>query len=97
MGVFIRLLADLRAHDLMAALAWMNKMHPERHLLVRFSRFFAWVFNTMWRSIPDALAYAAIEEPVSRTPVWLIEGNPHANYPWKENQLWLCQSRSRSQ
>ena len=84
MGVFIRLIADLRRHDLLAALAWMKKMHPERALPVRLFRFLTWAFNTMWQKIPDALEYAKIEEPISKTPVWLMEGNPYENYPWKQ-------------
>jgi len=85
MGVFIGLIADLRQHDLLSALAWMKKMYPEKALPVRLFRFLTWAFDTMWRKIPEALEHAKIEEPISKTPVWLIEGNLYENYPWKQN------------
>ena len=36
----------------------------------------------MWCEIPDALCTATFAPDVSRTPIWLADGNPLENHPW---------------
>jgi len=42
-----------------------------------------WTLHQAFGVIPDALQNATFSQPVSRTPYWLANGNPLANYPWQ--------------
>ena len=39
----------------------------------------------MLGEIPEAMQDVTEANPVSRTPVWLAEGNPLANHPWRDD------------
>src|SRR5579872_4388651 len=82
---FMRALAGMRRHDLRAARTWITTMYPGKTLPRRLWLFLQWALDTMWRKIPDALEWAQFQKPVSRTPVWLAEGDPFENHPWKDN------------
>ena len=81
----LRILAGLRRHDFRAARTWIATMYPKKGLLRRLLLFFGWALDIMWRKIPDALEWAKFEKPVSRTSVWLAEGDPFENHPWATN------------
>jgi glycine/D-amino acid oxidase-like deaminating enzyme len=57
-------------------------MFPYDGFLIRWARFVAWATHQVFCIIPDALTTVSFANPVSRTPIWLAEGNPFANYPW---------------
>ena len=38
----------------------------------------------MFSAIPDAMRGVSEAKPVDRTPIWLADGNPLANHPWKD-------------
>lgn len=58
-------------------------MYPGKALLHRLLMFVGWALDTMWRKIPDALSWAEFANPLSKTPVWLKDGDPFENYPFK--------------
>lgn len=80
--VFFGLLFGLRKHDLRAARTWINTMYPGAPVVVRWIRFVRWSLGQMWCTIPDALGDVTFAARVSRTPIWLAEGNPLENHPW---------------
>ncbi len=82
---FVSLVAELRRHDLRAARTWVATMHPTASWPSRLLLFLRWVLPVMWRSIPDAGKWASFSEPVSRTPVWLADGNPFENHPFSDD------------
>ncbi len=83
--LFFRLLGGLKWYDFRAARTWINNMYPGKGFPTRVVLFVGWALETMWKSIPDALQWAQFENPVSRTPVWLREGNPFANHPFSQD------------
>ena len=83
--VFIGLLLGLRRHDFRAAKTWISTMYPGVSSVERFLRFIRWSLWQMWCEIPDALCTATFAPNVSRTPVWLADGNPLENHPWTSN------------
>src|SRR5262245_33550453 len=78
----LRLLTELRRHDLRAARTWLNTMYSRKPSAVRLVLFTFWVLKTVCQSIPAALKWAHFARPVARTPVWLAQGNPFENYPF---------------
>ncbi len=80
--VFLGLLCGLRKHDFRAAATWINTMYPGVSPVGRLVRFFRWSLWQMWCEIPDALGTATFAPSVSRTPIWLADGNPLENHPW---------------
>lgn len=83
--VLLGLLLGLRKHDFRAAATWINTMYPGVSPVARFVRFVRWSLWQMWCEIPEALATARIARTVSKTPIWLAEGNPLQDYPWSAN------------
>lgn len=83
--VFLGLLLGLRQHDFRAAATWINTMYPGVSPVTRFFKFIHWSLWQMWCEIPDALCTATFARTVSRTPIWLAEGNPLENHPWATN------------
>ena len=80
--VFCGLLLGLRKHDFRAAATWINTMYPGVSLVGRLVKFLRWSLWQMWCEIPDALCTATFAPDVSRTPIWLADGNPLENHPW---------------
>ena len=78
----LRMLVGLRRHDFRAAGTWIATMYPGKALLARLWLFTLWALDTVWRKIPDALVWARFVTRVSRTPIWLAQGDPFENYPW---------------
>mgnify|MGYP004092517977 FL=1 len=76
------LLLGLRPHDLRAAGSFMTRVYPDQRWLTRFFRFALWAVAQAFGAIPKALGQARFQRPVSKTPIWLAEGNPLANHPW---------------
>ncbi len=81
-GVALGLLAGLRGHDFRAAGTFMNMEFGGHWLPARLFRFVGWTLRQMLFVIPPALRGISFASPVSRTPLWLAEGNPLANHPW---------------
>ncbi len=82
MRVFCGLLFGLRKHDFRAAATWINTMYPGVSPVGRLVKFLRWSLWQMWWEIPDALCTATFAPDVSRTPIWLADGNPLENHPW---------------
>jgi len=83
--VMARLLCELRKHDFRAARTWIDTMYPRVSVVTRLIRFVCWSLRQMWCDIPAALRCATFARPVSRTPVWLADGNPLENHPWSRD------------
>lgn len=83
--VFLGLLCGLRKHDFRAAATWINTMSPGVSPIARFFNFVHWSLRQMWCEIPDALGASTFARNVSRTPIWLADGNPLENHPWATN------------
>ena len=83
--VFLGLLLGLRKHDFRAAATWISTMYPGVSPVVRFFKFICWSLWQMWYEIPNALCTATFAKNVSRTPIWLADGNPLENHPWATN------------
>lgn len=79
---FAESLVDLRWHDFRAARTWIKMKYEGKPLPVQLWLFTRWMFHQMWSVIPDSLEWAEFARPVSRTPLWLRDGNPYDNYPW---------------
>ena len=82
--VVLRILLDLRPHDFRAAATFVKRMYPGQMLPVRYCRFALWTLYQAFGVIPAALQNATFSQPVSRTPFWLKNDNPLANYPWQD-------------
>ncbi len=80
--VALSLLCGLRRHDLCAGWTFMNTMYAGHVMPVRLLRFFGWTLRQLFGAIPDALTTVTFAWKVSRTPIWLAQGNPLANHPW---------------
>jgi glycine/D-amino acid oxidase-like deaminating enzyme len=80
--VFLGLLLGLRQHDFRAAATWINTMYPGLPPVARFFKFVRWSLRQMWCEIPDALCTTTFARAVSKTPIWLADGNPLENHPW---------------
>lgn len=76
------LLVGLRKPDFQAAGTYIRTRFSGRHLLVRWWRFLGWALYQLFVAIPDAMQYLTVDRNVSRRPMWLIDENPFANYPW---------------
>ncbi|MSO21732.1 MAG: FAD-binding oxidoreductase [Acidobacteria bacterium] len=83
--VVLGLLLGLRRHDLRAARTFLNTMYSGRPWPVRLLLFIGWFVRNAFVDIPNGLEDVSWEKPVSKTPIWLAEGNPLANYPFAEN------------
>ena len=81
--VFVGLLLGLRRHDLRSSRTWINTMYPGKSLISRYLNFIGWSLDQMWCKIPDSLMTTTFAPHVSRTPFWLMQGNPLENHPWK--------------
>lgn len=84
LGVAAGLVAGLRRHDFRAALTFMRTRYAGQAWPMRLLSFAGWTLQQMFRVIPDALTDVTFARPVSRTPIWLAQGNPWANHPWKD-------------
>ena len=82
----VSLLCNLRPHDFNAARQWMALSYPQASWPARGIRFIRWVVPTVLRRIPEAEGQASLAPAVSRTPIWLAEDNPLANYPFAGNR-----------
>jgi len=80
--VFLGLLCGLHKHDFRAAATWINTMYPGVSPIARLFKFVRWALWQMWCEIPDALGTTTFARNVSRTPIWLADGNPLENHPW---------------
>src|SRR5258708_5916041 len=83
-AVALKLLMDLRWHDLRASRTFMRRMFQGQSGF-SWTRFLRWLSFQSFVSIPDGLREVQWSKPVSKTPVWLAEGNPLANHPWSLN------------
>ncbi len=83
--VFVGLLIGLRRHDFRAARTWVNTMYPGMPRRTRWMRFVQWSLGQMWCEIPNSLRSCSFATPVSRTPIWLADGNPLENHPWADD------------
>lgn len=62
------------------------RMHfPNDKGLKRVLKFIVWALKQMCCTIPQAMQRTQFAKRVSKTPVWLKDGNPLANHPWDEN------------
>lgn len=60
------------------------RMHfPHDNGIIRVMKFIAWALKQMWMTIPAAMQQTHFASTVSKTPVWLKDGNPLANHPWQ--------------
>lgn len=83
--VALGLLLGLRWHDFRAARSFANLTWKQRSLPVRLLKLGGWVLGQMFGIIPEALTTVTFARRVSRTPIWLAEGNPLANHPWEKD------------
>lgn len=83
--VGLGLLCGLRGHDFRAAISFMNRAYGRHFWPVKLLRMCGWALGQMFAAIPAALTSVSFAEKVSRTPIWLAEGNPLANHPWQED------------
>lgn len=79
------LLLGLRRHDLRAGRSFMNLAYGKNRLPLRVLRMCGWALSQMFSTIPAALTSVTFADRVSRTPIWLAEGNPLANHPWESD------------
>ena len=83
--VAVRLLCGLRTHDLRAARTFMKSMYSGQALPMRLARLLWWAAGQVFHHIPNALSTVTRDIPLSRTPIWLVAGNPLANHPWGDD------------
>ncbi|MBI3862855.1 MAG: FAD-binding oxidoreductase [Planctomycetia bacterium] len=76
------LLCGLRKHDFRAAATWINTMYPGVSPVARIFKFLHWALRQMWCEIPNSLCATTFAPHVSKTPIWLADGNPLENHPW---------------
>jgi glycine/D-amino acid oxidase-like deaminating enzyme len=81
----LSLLLGLRRHDLRAARTWMTMLAPNRVGAARWGALLCWAVRQAWHEIPTAERETTFAARISRTPVWLDEGNPFDNHPWGQN------------
>lgn len=81
----VGLLKDLRWHDLRASRTFIRRMLSGQSGPSRWIGFIRWLCFQSFVSIPDGLREVQWGQPVSKTPIWLAEGNPLANHPWSWN------------
>lgn len=79
------LLAGLRRHDFRAARTLVETKFAGRSWIGRWVCFLGWSLRQMFGVIPVSLQGVSFARPVSRTPIWLAEGNPWANHPWSDD------------
>jgi len=60
----------------------MHMMYDGHNLPMRLFRFLGWTLRQMFGAIPEALTTVTFDREVSRTPIWLAQGNRLANHPW---------------
>jgi len=82
---FLSVLFRMRHHEFRAARTWISRMYAGRRLPVRLVLFAGWALKTMWKTIPDALAWVEFDTPPSPTSVWLRDKNPLENHPWNDD------------
>ena len=80
--VFVRLLLDLRRHDLRVAKTFTKMSFPCDSWLTRQVKFVGWALQQMWCTIPEAMRHTTFAKEVSPVPYWLADGNPLENHPW---------------
>ena len=83
--VGVGLLCGLRGHDLRAGRSYMNLAYGQHAWPVRALRMCAWTLRQMFGAMPGALTSVTFADRVSRTSIWLAEGNPLANHPWAKD------------
>jgi gamma-glutamylputrescine oxidase len=82
--VFFGLLTGLRRHDFRAARTFANMNWPGAPGPKKFLCFVGWSLRQMWCDIPNAMHGVAFARPISKVPVWLKDGNPLADHPWRD-------------
>ena len=55
-------------------------------LPVALTKFLGWSLRQMLDEIPTAMADTTWARKVSKTPVWLAQGNPLENHPWQSDR-----------
>ena len=83
--VACNLLIGLRLHDLRAGQSFMNLAYSKSRLPFRVLRMCGWALSQMFSTIPVAASSVTFADRVSRTPIWLAEGNPLSNHPWESD------------
>ena len=78
------MIAGLRRHDFRAARTWINTFYPGRAWPVRLLLFLQWALRAIWVQIPETALWAALAKPLSRTPIWLADGDPFDNHPFSK-------------
>ena len=78
------LIAGLRRHDFRAARTWINTFYPGRAWPVRLLLFLQWALHAIWVEIPETARWATLAKPLSRTPIWLADGDPFDNHPFSK-------------
>lgn len=82
--VALRLLQGLRLADFQSARVYADMRYAGVSFLVKWVKFLRWTCHQMFFEIPDVTQNLIISGRISKTPMWLIDPNPLANYPWKE-------------
>lgn len=80
--VALELLFSLRFSDLKTARIYANSQFSDYCFPLRWAKLVSWAWHQMWVSIPDSTRDIIIDKKISNTPMWLIDTNPLANYPW---------------
>jgi glycine/D-amino acid oxidase-like deaminating enzyme len=80
--VGLGLLFGVRGHDFRAGRSYMNLVYGQHPWPVRILRMCGWTLGQVFSTIPQALTSVTFADRVSKTPIWLAEGNPLANHPW---------------
>ena len=83
--IALGLLAGLRRHDFRAARTFAQMNFPHHSFPGRWFRFVGWALRQMFATIPEAMTDAGFASPVSRVPLWLADGNPWADHPWRSD------------
>lgn len=76
------LLLTLRGRDFLSAGEFMKIAFPHDARPVQIAKFIVWAVDAIWNRIPNASAWAQIDQDVSHIPYWQTAPNPLANHPW---------------
>ncbi|MAE67091.1 MAG: hypothetical protein CMJ18_22760 [Phycisphaeraceae bacterium] len=87
----IDLLLGMHRVDFQAASRFVGLKYSSSWWPVKWLRFTWWALRQLLVRIPSSARYLTIAPHVSRTPMWLIDPNPHANHPWANDpSAQLC-------
>ena len=81
----VRLILGLRLPDLQAAGTYQRMRWSHDAFLLRWAKLLIWSIRQTFVDVPDGASCLKIDGPVSPTPMWLIDRNPLANHPWKDD------------